>query len=255
MTKWLPPLRSILPAEHGSWFMLGFPLVLGLLLRPSLAGLCLGLAAISFFLGRPPLRRVLLGQRDPAQIRALLLLGALAIAFGILALVIADARFLLPLACVAPLVLLALRADLARTTRSLAVEMAAQGAFAGLAAAMLVAGGDPLLSALRAWWFVTLVGSANLAHVRRWLGQAHGIEPSDLRRRRLIVHLLHALLVGSSALLLATRGLAGALWTGWAVLLYLRALAPYRAVPARTLGWREGGLSVIGLALLWRALL
>ena len=255
MTKWLPPLRSILPAEHGSWFMLGFPLVLGLLLRPSLAGLCLGLAALSFFLSRPPLRRVLLGQRDPAQVRALLLLGALAIAFGGLALVISDARFLIPLACVAPLVLLALRADLARTTRSLAVEMAAQGAFAGLAAAMLVAGGDPLPAALRTWWFVTLVGSANLAHVRRWLGQAHGIEHSDLRRRMLIVHVLHALLVGSSALLLATRGLAGSLWTAWTVLLYLRALAAYRVVPARTLGWREGGLSVIGLALLWRALL
>lgn len=255
MTKWLPPLRSILPAEHGAWFMLGFPLVLGLLLRPSLAGLCLGLAALAFFLSRPPLRRVLQGQRDPAQIRALLLLGALAIAFGLLALAMAGARFLIPLACVGPLVFLALRADLTRTTRSLAVEMAAQGAFAGLAAAMLVAGGDPLSGALRAWWFVTLVGSANLAHVRRWLGHAHGLVAAELRHRLVIVHLLHALLVGTSALLLASRGLAGILWTAWTALLYLRALAPYRLVPARTLGWREGGLSVIGLALLWRALL
>ncbi|MBK8789790.1 MAG: YwiC-like family protein [Holophagaceae bacterium] len=255
MTKWLPPLRSILPAEHGAWFMLGFPLVLGLLLRPSLAGLCLGLAALAFFLSRPPLRRVLQGQRDPAQIRALLLLGALAIAFGLLALAMAGARFLIPLACVGPLAFLALRADLTRTTRSLAVEMAAQGAFAGLAAAMLVAGGDPLSGALRAWWFVTLVGSANLAHVRRWLGHAHGLVAAELRHRLVIVHLLHALLVGTSALLLASRGLAGILWTAWTALLYLRALAPYRLVPARTLGWREGGLSVIGLALLWRALL
>lgn len=255
MTKWLPPLRSILPAEHGSWFMLGFPLVLGLLLRPSLAGLCLGLAALAFFLSRPPLRRLLQGQRDPAQIRALLLLGALAIASGLLALAMAGARFLIPLACVGPLVFLALRADLTRTTRSLAVEMAAQGAFAGLAAAMLVAGGDPLSGALRAWWFVTLVGSANLAHVRRWLGHAHGLVAAELRHRLVIVHLLHALLVGTSALLLASRGLAGILWTAWTALLYLRALAPYRLVPARTLGWREGGLSVIGLALLWRALL
>ena len=255
MTKWLPPLRSILPAEHGSWFMLGFPLVLGLLLRPSLAGLCLGLAALAFFLSRPPLRRVLQGQRDPAQILALLLLGALAIAFGLLALAMAGARFLIPLACVGPLAFLALRADLTRTTRSLAVEMAAQGAFAGLAAAMLVAGGDPLSGALRAWWFVTLVGSANLAHVRRWLGHAHGLVAAELRHRLVIVHLLHALLVGTSALLLASRGLAGILWTAWTALLYLRALAPYRLVPARTLGWREGGLSVIGLALLWRALL
>jgi len=255
MTKWLPPLRSILPAEHGSWFMLGFPLGLGILLRPSLAGLCLGCAALAFFLGRPPLRRVLQGQKDPVQLHALLLLGVLTIAFGLLTLTISDARFLIPLACVSPLVVLALRADLARTTRTLAVEMAAQGAFAGLAAAILVAGGEPLPSSYRAWWFVTLVGSANLAHVRRWLGQAHGLGASELHQRMIIVHALHTLLVGSSALLLASRGLAGSLWTAWTVLLYLRALAPIRVIPARTLGWREGGLSIIGLALLWRALL
>lgn len=43
-------------------------------------------------------------------------------------------------------------------------------------------------------------------------------------------------------------------WTGWTLLLYSRALLPYRPIPARTLGWREGGLSAVGLVLLWRAL-
>ena len=38
MTRFLPPLRTILPAEHGSWFMLGFPMVLGLLLGPASRG-------------------------------------------------------------------------------------------------------------------------------------------------------------------------------------------------------------------------
>ena len=45
MNRVLPPWRTLLPPEHGSWFMLGFPLVLGLLLRPTWAGLLLGLAA------------------------------------------------------------------------------------------------------------------------------------------------------------------------------------------------------------------
>jgi hypothetical protein len=255
MTKFLPPLRTLLPAEHGSWFMLGFPMVLGLLLKPSLAGLFLGLAALFFFLSRPALRRVLNGQRDSAQQRALLLLVSLSGVFGIATWHFSDFKFLIPLACVAPLVFLALRADLDRVVRSLFVEMAAQGAFAGLAAAMLVASGDSLPSALRVWWFVTLVGAANLAHVRRFLGQAHGMAAAELQRRRIPVHVLHVLLLGSSLALLATRNLAGSLWTGWTVLLYLRALAPYRPTPARRLGWREGGLSVIGLLLLWRALL
>ncbi|MDP1831653.1 MAG: YwiC-like family protein [Geothrix sp.] len=255
MTRLLPPWRTLLPPEHGSWFMLGFPLALGLLLRPSPAGLCLGLAALSFFLGRPPLRRVLSGRQDPAQLRALLLSGGLALAFGAVALLLSGPRFLLPLACVAPLVVLALRADLQRAVRSLAVELIAQGAFAGLAATMLVAGGGTLVEAGQAWLLITLVGGANLAHVRRILGHAHGLDASGLGGRMIAVHVLHALLLGVSALLLAPRGTAGGIWTGWAVLLYLRALLPYRPIPARTLGWREGGLSVLGLLLLWRALI
>ena len=255
MSRFLPPLRTILPAEHGSWFMLGFPMVLGLLLRPSRAGACLALAALAFFLGRPPLRRLLNGQKDLAQARALVLLGASTVALGLAALLLSDFRFLISLVLVSPLVALALRADLDRAVRSLNVEMAAQGAFAGLASAILLAGGATPAEAGRAWLFVSLVGAANLAHVRRILGHAHRLEAPELAQRRIPVQVLHLLLLALSALLLATRGLAGALWTGWTVLLYLRALAPYRPIPARKLGWREGGLSVIGLLLLWRALL
>jgi len=255
MSRILPPLRTLLPAEHGSWFMLGFPLVLGLLLRPGWGGVCLGLAALAFFLARPSLRRVLNGQRDPLQLMALLLFAGLALAFGALALLISGSRFLIPLICVAPLVVLALRADLDRAVRTLAVELAAQGAFAGLAAAILAADGASLAVAGRAWLLATLVGGANLAHVRRLLGQAHRLAQAELDRRRVPVHVLHLLLIGVSVLLLAPRGIAGLVWTAWTGLLYLRALAPYRSIPARTLGWREGGLSVLGLLLLWRALL
>jgi len=254
MSRVLPPLRTLLPAEHGSWFMLGFPLVLGLLLRPSLAGLCVGSAALAFFLSRPALRRIANGQKDPAQWRALLLLGGLAIVLTSMALRLSDFRFLIPLACASPLIVFALRADLDRAVRSLWVEMAAQGAFASLTAAMLMVGGDALNTSIRAWWVVTLVGSANLAHVRRFLGQAHGLEEATLRRRKIPVHVLHGLLSLTSLLLLGTRNLAGAVWSAWTVLLYLRAMAPYRPTPARTLGWREGGLSAIGLLLLWWAL-
>jgi hypothetical protein len=124
-----------------------------------------------------------------------------------------------------------------------------------LAAALLLAGGDTPSSAGCAWLFATLVGSANLAHVRRILGHAHRLEALELARRMAPVHILHLLLIGCSAFFLAARNLPGALWTGWTCLLYLRALAPYKPIPARTLGWREGGLSVVGLLFLWRALL
>ena len=254
MPRHLPPLRTLLPAEHGSWFMLGFPMVLGGLLRPSLAGVCLSLAALSLFLGRPALRRLLNQQKDPAQLRALLLLGGIAGGFGILTFLLAGFRFLLPLACVSPLALFALRADVERATRTLSVELAAQASFSGLAAALVMAGGGTFPEAGRAWLFATLLGGANLAHVRRFLGYAHRLEAPELARRRILVQVLHLLLCGLSVALLAMRGLPGLLWIGWTLLLYGRASLPYRPIPARTLGWREGGLSAVGLVLLWRAL-
>jgi len=254
MNQVLPPWRTLLPPEHGSWFMLGFPLVLGLLLRPTWAGLLLGLAALALFLARPPLRRVLSGQRD-AQLRALVLFTGLAGTLGLGALRLAGPQILIPLACLSPLVFLALWADKQRAVRSLWVELAAQGAFAGLAATMLVAGGSSLGEAGRAWLFITLVGGANLAHVRRRLGQAHQLPAAELLQRNIPVHLLHGLLLIGSAMLLASLGTAGKIWTLWTLLLYARAVMPYRAIPAKSLGWREGGLSAAGLLLLWRALI
>lgn len=254
MPRALPPLRSLLPAEHGSWFMLGFPMALGWLLRPSLPGVCLGLGALFLFLGRPALRRLLSQQKDPAQLRALVLLGSIAGVFGILTFLLSGFRFLIPLACVAPLAVFALRADVERAVRTLTVELAAQAAFSGLAAALVVAGGGTLPQAGRAWLFATLLGGANLAHVRRFLGHAHHLAARELARRWVVVHVVHLLLSVMSVALLAKGGLPGKLWSAWTLLLYARALMPYRPIPARTLGWREGGLSVVGLVLLWLAL-
>jgi len=254
MPRFLPPWRTLLPAEHGSWFMLGFPLVLGLLVRPSLPGSLLALAALAVFLARPPLRRVLGGQKDALQRRALFLFVGLALLLGAAALALAGPRFLIPLGLTVPLVGVALRADVARAVRSLTVELTAQAAFAGLAAVIVTAGGVPFVQAGLAWLFATLLGGANLAHVRRLLGHAHRLEVGELRRRWIPVHAMHLLLLGTSSLLLASRGAWGLIWTGWTALLYLRAALPYRPIPARTLGWREGALSAVGLLLLWRAL-
>jgi hypothetical protein len=254
MSRAFPPLRTLLPAEHGSWFMLAFPALLGLLLKPSTAGGCLVLAALWAFLARPPLRRVATGQRDPAQRRALALLAFLALASGALALALAGPRFLLPVAFSAPLVLIALRADFSRAVRTLAVELTAQTAFGALAPAILLAGGGSFPRGLEAWLLAALTGGANLAHVRRALGLARGLDVGELRRRALSVHLLHLSLVLASALLVAWRSPAGLLWTAWTGLLYLRAVLPIRPMPARVLGWREGILSLAGLLILWRAL-
>lgn len=236
--------------------MLAFPLLLGLLLRPGWPSLLLGCAALAGFLARPALRRVLNGQRDGgAQARALALFGTLAGSFLGAVLWLSGPGFLIPVLAVLPLLGFALWADARRAVRSFPVELSAQGAFAGLASAMVVAGGGSFQASGVVWLFTLLVGGANLAHVRRMLGHARQLEPGELSRRLLLVHALHLLLLGASLGLLAPRGWAGLLWTGWVLLLYLRAVVPYRALPARVLGWREGGLSILGIFLLWRALL
>ena len=58
------PWRPVaLPAEHGGWGFLAEPVVLGLVLAPSAAGLCLALAALAAFLARHPLRLALIDRR------------------------------------------------------------------------------------------------------------------------------------------------------------------------------------------------
>src|SRR5512136_2263107 len=58
------PLKAVaLPAEHGGWGFLAEPVILGLVLAPSAAGVCLALAALAAFLARHPLRLLLLDRR------------------------------------------------------------------------------------------------------------------------------------------------------------------------------------------------
>jgi len=53
-------LKSIaLPVEHGGWAFLIEPLLLGMLLAPSLSGFCVCIAAFGIFLLYQPLQLVL----------------------------------------------------------------------------------------------------------------------------------------------------------------------------------------------------
>lgn len=56
-------LRSVaVPAEHGGWGLTAEPVVLGLAVAPSVAGLCIGVAAVLAFVARTPLRVVLVDR-------------------------------------------------------------------------------------------------------------------------------------------------------------------------------------------------
>jgi hypothetical protein len=61
-----PAWRSVaIPSEHGGWGLTLEPVLLGLLIAPSVGGLALGIAAFGAFLVRTPLKLVFVDRRHP----------------------------------------------------------------------------------------------------------------------------------------------------------------------------------------------
>ena len=125
-------LRSIaVPTEHGGWGLTAEPVVLGLAVAPSIAGLCLGSAAIVAFLARTPLRVVLVDRHRNRDLdrtglarRVLLVEVAVIVALVAGAAVTATATFWWPAAIAAPLVATELWFDTRSRSRRLVPELA-----------------------------------------------------------------------------------------------------------------------------------
>ena len=140
--------RSVaLPSEHGGWSLTAEPALLGLLVRWSLPGLALGLAAVVAFMARTPLKLVLVDRfrhrwlnrtRLAAQIATgeLLIVAVLVVyAAG------AAAPFWVPLAVAAPMVALELWFDMRGRGRRLVPELAGSIGIGSIAAAIALADG------------------------------------------------------------------------------------------------------------------
>ena len=106
------------PTEHGGWGLTAEPVLLGLLVAPSLAGGLLGLSAVAAFMARTPLRVVLVDRhRDRSLGRTQMAARVLAVevlAIGALvgaAALVATDGFWWPVAVAAPLVAIELWYD------------------------------------------------------------------------------------------------------------------------------------------------
>ncbi len=181
------PTRSVrlrpiaLPVEHGGWSFLGAPIVLGLWVAPSGAGLWLGLAALGAFLTRQPLKLALAdrqrGRRYPRTVwaeRFVALYGGLTLlAFGT-AWWTTTHPFWSPLALAAPLVALQLRYDLLKQSRTAIAEYSGAAAPGAVAAALALAGGWSLGPALLLWLLLALQAIPAIIYVRTRLRLARG---------------------------------------------------------------------------------
>lgn len=187
-----PALLDVgVPSEHGGWSLTLEPVVLGLIVAPSIAGFLLGVLAVLLFMMRTPLRIVLVDRvrhrtlpRTRLARRVVSIEGAIALALGIAAVVLADAAFWWPLLAATPLLALESWFDARSRSRRLVPELAGSIGVGAVAAAISLAGGVSPEIAAGLW--VVIAGRVLTAipfvrvQLRRAKAQVHRLWHSDL---------------------------------------------------------------------------
>jgi hypothetical protein len=192
--------------------MLGEPLLLGLLVAPSWAGLGVGLASVAAFLAHHPAKLVLADwRRGSAQLRTTAALGfAFLYGSGAAAgLVLASGGHVgwwVPLAAAAPLALAQLAYDSRLQGRQLLPELLGAVALSSVVAAEMRAEGFAVGPSLAAWAVLAARAQSAVLYVRARLRYDRGLAPG--RAAALASHV--------GALLLAYT-LARAGYTPWLV--------------------------------------
>ena len=246
-----------LPVEHGGWGFLVEPLVLGVFLAPSPAGLALAVAAFGAFLTRHPLKLALAdrqrGARYPRTAAAetfalaysLVAVAALAIAIGA-----ARAPFWLPLLLAVPFGLVQLAYDVRHRSRELVPELAGAIALGATVSAVVLAGGWQLRLALALWLIMAARAAASVLYIRTRLRLDRGLHPS-----------LFSTWASHLCGLAAVTGLAALGFAPWLAVLAFVALLTRaahglsglrRQVRPQVVGFREmafGALTVVLVAL------
>jgi len=194
-----------LPVEHGGWGLLLEPIVLGLILSPSIGGAWLSVAAIAAFLTRHPLK-VAIGdwRRDRRSYRT-----ALAERFAIVYFIVAILSFLtairtagvnclFPILLAAPFMLIQLFYDTSGRSRAPVAELAGSVSVGVVAAAIAIAGGWSSGPAFGLWIVITARNVPTILYVRAKLRLLHHRSASP--GIAVIAHLFAAAIVGVLAL-------------------------------------------------------
>lgn len=176
------PLKAVgLPTEHGGWGITTEVVVLGLLVAPSAAGVCLAVAALLAFLARTPLKVVLVDRRRRRSLArtrlAQRLFGVeavLLVALAALALRWGSPGFWWPLIGVVPVMGIELAYDMRSRSRRLVPELAGSVGIAGVASMIALAGGRPGLLAAGIWLVLAARSITSIVTVRNQVAALHG---------------------------------------------------------------------------------
>jgi hypothetical protein len=172
--------RVAVPSEHGGWGLTAEPVLLGLLVAPSVAGVALGLAAFLAFLVRTPLTVVLVDRhrerwlhRTTIAMRVAVIEAVVLVASVALALATGSARWLLLLAIAAPLVAVELDFDLRSRSRRLVPELCGAVGISAAVACIVLAAGEPAELAIALWLVVAGRGVASIPFARTQIERLH----------------------------------------------------------------------------------
>ena len=245
--------RSIgLPTEHGGWGFTLEPILLGLLVAPTWAGLGLAVATAAVFLARRPVKLVstdLVRKRRLPRTRIALWFalsyGVLAAGGLALAILTADGPFWWALIAAAPFAAVSLRADAQSRNRGLLPELAGGIAMGSAAAAIAMAADWDWAPAFGLWLVLAARSYAAIIFARAQVRRAKD-QPHD--RSGVFAAQVVAVLVVSLAAALAIVPLLSALaiFLLGAGSFYGLARPP---VPAKTVGWTQMlfGLLIVAL--------
>lgn len=249
-------VRSVaMPTEHGGWGLTLEPGLLGLLVAPSIAGVCLALAAMVAFTARTPAKIALIDLRRGRRLeRTRLAMGVAAAEVAVLAgLIVAavfstESSFWTPLLIAGPLIAVEASFEIRSRGRRLVPELA--GAVGVCAVAAMIVLADGASTGLAAGCSLVLAGRVitSIPHVR---GQISRIHNRAVDATLMTVADVAAVLIAAAAIVADQRLIAGALAV--AGVISIQRFAAHRPVPRPTvLGIRQMamGFAVVLIAAL-----
>lgn len=177
--------RSVaLPTEHGGWGFISEPILLGLLLAPSVCGCALSITAFAAFLLRQPLKLYLkdlragrVVPRTLAARRFALIYGSIMLIAGLITLLTMPIpMILLPLILALPLLAVQLWQDVRGKGRGLLAELIGAMAPGAIASSIVLIQGWDLFPALGLWLALAIKGVTAVLYVRARLRLERGKE-------------------------------------------------------------------------------
>jgi hypothetical protein len=168
--------KIALPTEHGGWAFLLEPLVGGLAIAFSAAGVWIAVMIVGAFLMRQPLKVLVIDRlgmkvadRAKTAVFFVIAFGAVT-SFGLIGTILASGIYpLIPLGLVLPLAFTQLYFDFSRLSRHLLPEVGGAVAISGGAAAIGLAGGLEWAPALGLWAIFISRSLTSILYVRQRL--------------------------------------------------------------------------------------